>query len=246
MKGYTKFVLMTLLFLVTSNTIASQDYAVVLSKTHPALSWGENRYTSIEGDDFEKIKDLKWEYEFDLINREDESEIYVESCNQMITAFESGFEPKYNSEWGVTLDRHLLCMSLDLINNSTNSSISYVIDFAFDIDFPSKVSSELGVSVSKEHNVLRAKATNWNSFSKIDSIEKISGWGVRYIGENSSQIVSLLGKGDYSGNGIEDIFIYVHDSLLEGSYSNSRLFILGKYDDASDFVVLDTFARFKD
>ncbi|HHC6730894.1 TPA: ATPase, partial [Vibrio parahaemolyticus] len=52
------------------------------------------------------------------------------------------------------------------------------------------------------------------------------------------QVITVVAKGDYNADGIEDIVIEKENSVLSGSYSSSHGYVLTRMSEQASFTVL--------
>jgi len=66
----------------------------------------------------------------------------------------------------------------------------------------------------------------WSDINEIRNVDVISPQVVDFYTTGGLQRLELVGRGDFDGDGVEDVLISSRDSVDGGSYQHLRLFVL--------------------
>jgi hypothetical protein len=117
-----------------------------------------------------------------------------------------------------------------LLAQAKPSRVSYLADFKFDEQSMTKLPPTLGIHVSEESlERARLAESKGKSWADTDPDARIKPYGVfaaTVRGKDFLEKLEIEARGDFNGDGIEDIVIRTGDALLQGTYRATRVFIL--------------------
>lgn len=127
------------------------------------------------------------------------------------------------------------CLMLQELKNAKPARISYVHDLTWDEHVLPLLPPQLAIAVSTESknaaDAAAAKKENWLAFDQSITAE-VGSKGPEEIvvaGNGFSERLILWGRGDFTGDGNEDLLVQSLDTLTEGTYRSTRLFILTRH-----------------
>ncbi len=119
------------------------------------------------------------------------------------------------------------------------SKRSYISKFKLDDSFPSLAPSALAFVISNESAEKVKALSTWDEVDRIQRTQVASPVRAEYFDATDGfQVITIMAKGDYNADGIEDIVIEKENSVLSGSYSSSHGYVLTRMPDQALFTVL--------
>ncbi len=176
----------------------------------------------------------KWYGTFDVSAfKKSGSERQVKNCEEFFIALDKdmktvkGYELYYYTYLG------LQCHTARAILEGKDAKRSYLTDFKFDEsvidvfppDLADLVSEEMIKKVrnNKDINTLSKALRQISQLASIQ-VENEHEVVVRAIG--GQKIIKLLAKGDFNNDGFEDIIVQTKNSIVQGTYKSTSLFLL--------------------
>lgn len=165
----------------------------------------------------------------------------LSSCNQY-------FEQTIETTW-TTRDYEmqrfrvnaLLCEATQALLAAQAASHSLVEAYSLSIEtpthFPKAVALVISSSRQKEINS-SATLKTWADVTQELTIEQLDGGGIAFTALGGRQEIEIVGKGDFDGNGWQDLLISSRDSVTGGSYKNYRLFALSRLIENGSFLLI--------
>ncbi len=124
------------------------------------------------------------------------------------------------------------CMILDQLWRAKPARSSYLSDLAWNEHVLSSLPPQLAITVSTESeravDAAAAQGKNWPTFDPSVTAAPSSKGPDQIVvtGNGFSEQLILWGRGDFNGDGIEDLLVQSLDTLTQGTYRNTRLFVL--------------------
>ncbi|SHO55424.1 hypothetical protein VQ7734_01152 [Vibrio quintilis] len=171
----------------------------------------------------------------------------VNNCKSMLNLYPMGFRPTYIPDTDIYNYLYAKCKSIDISLNIYPSSNSYVANFKLNTEgvknLPKNIAFIPSTSEYKDiHSNEKIKI-----LEEVNHIIKVTQKSnLRVIAEDNSggiQDISILAKGDYNHDNIEDIMFKVSNSVIGGSYTSYYLYILTKTEKDGDWIVLDEYPK---
>ncbi|WP_244915539.1 ATPase [Vibrio hyugaensis] len=153
---------------------------------------------------------LDWGYELELRSASDDTN-------------SAGFTAAKAYEYGAFKAYLTQCQTWSEMAKLAASKRSFISDFKLDDSFPSLAPSALAFVISNE-SVEKAKTlSTWDEADHIQRTQVASQLRAEYFDATDGfQVITIVAKGDYNADGIEDIVITKENSVLSGSYSSSH------------------------
>jgi len=192
--------------------------------------------------DIREIIDKEWYAEFSVVDpAKPEITFPISSCGTYIEQANEELYPLPLMDYAAFLYITTMCDATNIIANGKPARKTFLNTFKFNDSLPDTLPAQLAliISVSESKRLLSNKSIKyWSQITKISSTVKIGPNHVKYIDESGTQELELVARGDFNGDGIEDMLITSHDSVKGGSYSATRLFLLTRLTLKGDIIFL--------
>jgi len=105
--------------------------------------------------------------------------------------------------------------------------VSHLSKLSLNKDFATQAPASFALTISDEQTKKAEAAANWNEVSKIKKVTRQNDMQSTFYDHSGGvQRLSLMAKGDYNGDGIEDQLFYMENSVEGGSYSSAKAYII--------------------
>ena len=122
------------------------------------------------------------------------------------------------------------CLIISELRGAAASRVSHVADLKWDEHVFPLLPPQLAVNVSQDAvNAADKAAGRGRGWTDVDRTAAATGLGPDEIivkGDGFTERLILWGRGDFDHDGAEDLLVQTLDTLTEGSYRNTRLFVL--------------------
>jgi hypothetical protein len=155
----------------------------------------------------------------------------ISNCTQLLTQRGRAAQTKVpEREFLAERSTMAECLILHELRIATAARSSYVDSLRWDEHALPLLPPQLAITISSEANHAAIEAAGrGRSWVDFDPSATASAQGPDKIiatGKGFSQQLILWGRGDFNGDGIEDLLVQSLDTLTEGTYRNIRLFVL--------------------
>ena len=177
-----------------------------------------------------------------------EHPVGVNNCVQLLAKCEPAMQDC--AERSSTSDRDVQaakstivdCLVLQELQHATPATTSHVAELKWDANILPLLPPELAVNISAEL-IGKAKAAakrgeSWHDFDRTATASEDGQDQVVVQGKGFLERLIIWGRGDFNGDGIEDLLVQSLDTLTEGTYRNTRLFILTRKKNGGKLSVL--------
>lgn len=189
-------------------------------------------------ENIEMRNSFDWGYELELRSASADTKS-VSNCKDLANASSAGFTAAKAYEYGAFKAFLTQCQTWSEMAKLAASKRSYISKFKLDNSFPSLAPSTLAFVISNE-SAEKAKALlTWDEADHIQRTHVSSEVRAEYFDATDGfQVITIVAKGDYNADGIEDIVIEKENSVLSGSYSSSHGYVLTRMSEQALFKVL--------
>ncbi|SHO55419.1 hypothetical protein VQ7734_01147 [Vibrio quintilis] len=176
------------------------------------------------------------------------SKFKVNSCESMLIAHKNNYDLIDIPSSGPYNAMYVDCQAMFLIiNESKPYTKSYIQDYVLnktniqtlpkDMALIISTSTYNDIHTDKKIKILEEvnHIVNITQKNKLTSIAEDDSGGV--------QEISILAKGDFNHDSIEDMMLSVSNSVIGGSYTSYYLYILTKTEKYGDWIVLDEYPK---
>jgi hypothetical protein len=166
----------------------------------------------------------------------------VNSCVDYFTALGKGLEPAKDFEAVVYQGQGLMCQAARDVSKAQSAVKSFIDGFKLDNRAPELLPKQLALVISStEYKRMLADSSKqyWSQEASIQKTEPRGDHQTLYqFFDGSVQLLSLVAAGDFNGDGIKDLLLSSNDSIIGGSYSGVRMWLLTKYKACGDIKII--------
>lgn len=181
---------------------------------------------------------LDWGYELELRRASGDTKL-VSNCKDFANASSAGFTAAKAYEYGAFKAYLTQCQTWSEMAKLAASKRSYISKFKLDDRFPTLAPSALAFVISNESAEKAKTLSTWDEADRIQRTQVASPVRAEYFDATDGfQVITIVAKGDYNADGIEDIVIEKENSVLSGSYSSSHGYVLTRMSEQALFTVL--------
>lgn len=156
-----------------------------------------------------------------------DKDIALSSCTQYFANPIGALEPVREREGTPYMELALMCQAAQEIIASQPAPQSYIPPKFIDENLPRLLPPEVAMVVSVEESKrLLADKNNrsWRDINRIIKATVLDPDRARFTGEQGRQDIELVARGDFNGDGLEDVLFTSRDDVEGGTYSAVRLF----------------------
>ena len=170
-----------------------------------------------------------WDDPAPLIGSESGEEMVVGNCIEYMHARDQGYEPLNNLVAAYVTDKAATCEILSHLAAARPSQKSYLEHFFLNPQAIGELPPQIGFIVSEE----RADAASMagkagQGLGDFDdySVADFSANHAQLDGDGWAMTIDVLAHGDFNADGVEDLLMKVSYHATEGSYVDTRVFVL--------------------
>jgi hypothetical protein len=154
----------------------------------------------------------------------------IRTCTDFLSIAETSFDTENERDWQLLWAQGLRCVALQWLKNAQPATSSLIDDFRLDRHAADKLPPQLALPVAREEvaRVRKAAAAcrslkmlEPSTTTTVQSANKITfeakGWEADVI---------EYARGDFDGDGFEDLLLRRDGSVKGGSYSRTNVFLL--------------------
>ncbi|VAW69117.1 hypothetical protein MNBD_GAMMA10-1716, partial [hydrothermal vent metagenome] len=163
--------------------------------------------------DFLTVQEKSWEYETDL-KHEKAGNKKATNCKTLKKLLKEGYTAAKDYEYGFVNAQSLTCSMWKEMATFKPYSVSYMNDLSLNKDFATKAPARFALLISNEEIKKAESAKSWDSMSQIKKIDLVNDMrAIYYDSTGGIQRLTLMAKGDYNGDGIEDRLLFMENSV---------------------------------
>jgi len=187
------------------------------------------------------LLDKKWYFEESLLKEGSPNKV-VTNCNGLSNALDEGFNAFSYREQKVIKAMNKACLIWSNMGELSASATSYLSDFKHDSALAKKMPAELALIISNDDERRLAKASSWEEMSHIKKVETLNkDKAVYYDNSGGIQKLAVMAKGDYNNDGIEDMVLYMVNTLEEGNYSSTYGYVVTRLAADAPYTLIKQF-----
>jgi len=176
--------------------------------------------------DFVATQEKNWDFATEL-KHEKLGAKTASSCLQLKKLIAEGFAATKAYEHAFVSAQSAICSMWKLVEKFKPYTTSFISELTFNQDFSLQVPARFALLISNDDIKKAESASNWNDMSKIKQVKSLNPkQAIFYDDSGSIQRLTLMAKGDYNADGIEDRLFFVENSVEGGSYSSTKIFII--------------------
>jgi len=226
---------------------ATEVYPVQWFSAFTMTQWLVKKTPVSNQQDVQALLEKPWEYPFKLINLQTQEVFSADNCHQILPIITqvTTYKPY---EFQLFSKLAAMCVATESIVNARPAQYSALSDFKLDADFPVHAPKNLApiLSSSESQRVLQDKAiVSWADVEPVGLVSKEGEHPVVYAMLAAFQELSLVARGDFNHDNIEDILLYTMDYVVGGSHVAYKLFWLTKTDADSPLTLIREYPVYK-
>lgn len=192
--------------------------------------------------DLAEIIRRNWYSEFEVVSEATPKEkITLSSCSGYLERSHLKWRTPENINSGPFMEIALMCRATQLMQTASKPERSYLQTVRFNENLPKFLPKAIAmvISVNEQARIDANKSIKYlDDVNSTTRVELLGPFEARYHHEGGAQELALVAKGDFNGDGIEDMLITSRDSVEGGSYRAIRLFLLTRISASSAITVL--------
>jgi len=190
--------------------------------------------------DVQALLDKPWYSPIKLINVQTELVFSADRCNQILPAIKqlATYRP-YESRPYLYLAA--MCVATEAIAKARPAKYSALSTFKLDADFPQQVPKNLALMISgseKQRILQNREIVSWAQAETVKFVSKEGKHQAKYAMDGAYQEVSLIARGDFNHDGIEDLLLFAQAHVVGGTYTAYRLFWITRINAKSPITLI--------
>ena len=183
----------------------------------------------------------------DLLNDRNVETTTIANCVTYLDLTKKGFQAPKNQDWQYQLSLGAECNALDLLRTAKPARVTYLKTFRLNKSAVNFLPPRCGPVVSKENatkiTAAEERGLSWKQYERITRIQVQKTGELEVEGDYWEVVLDLYARGDFNGDGVEDILLRKDDSLRGGSYATTSLLLLTRFKEGAVLKVLREILR---
>ncbi|VAW73843.1 hypothetical protein MNBD_GAMMA10-1885, partial [hydrothermal vent metagenome] len=177
--------------------------------------------------DFLTLHRKTWEFGGTDLKREKYGNKVAINCPTLKNLLNRGYTVVKAYKYKLVSAQSVICSMWKEMAAFKPYSISFMDNLSLNKAFATKAPARFALLISNEEIKKTGSASSWNSLSRISKVEPVSDLQAIYHDDSAGiQRLTLMAKGDYNDDGIEDWLLYMENSVEGGSYSSTAFYII--------------------
>ena len=198
----------------------------------------------ITSDSLEQVNmllDKQW-YFTEVLTFDGKPDMDVNSCKTLSKATNENYKSTSYQTKSILKTFKKTCSTWHDMGQLKPSKESFLSSFKHSLALPKQMPPELALIISNDDERRLAKASSWEEMSHIKKVEPVTDDQAMYY-DNSGGIqrLTIMAKGDYNQDGIEDIILRMSNSVKGGSYSSSYSYIVTRLAADAPYTLIKQF-----
>jgi len=158
----------------------------------------------------------------------------VSNCADYLEDSREGFTATGGDQAAIVLHSDAItCVALEALKTARPATTSYLGDFHLNSSALASLSPQLAPAVSDEQITDARQAAeegkSWQQFIPTARAKPARQAGALDVFQpNWETTITEYGRGDFTGDGVEDLLVRADYAAIKGTYRNSRLFLLSR------------------
>jgi hypothetical protein len=179
-------------------------------------------------------KSALWDFSIAVNTKRENKVVELNSCASLFQYENEQLEPVQSFEYSALKSIEVACAALRLASTMQPSNHSYIRGFHFEKGAVEKLPNQLAMVISSAERKRLDADPNIKIWADVELVISVASeaadiFSVKVPG--GSHTLRVLARGDTNGDGLEDLLLRDDQSVDEGSYSASKLYVLTKLDD---------------
>lgn len=179
--------------------------------------------------DLRRLLELPWYASIDVEASELKASHAIDSCNDYFAVKSTDLRARKEPEHKALLEFMVMCEATRVLSEASPAKRSYIPEQPLSDQLPNKLPKSFALVTSQsEWNRIENDhgIASWGDVNAIKQVNQVSPHQAEYLSDAGLQTVSILGRGDFNGDGREGLLVSVKDTVEGGSYFNLQLFVL--------------------
>jgi hypothetical protein len=176
------------------------------------------------GDD-EGLPLAKWDGEI----REEASAV---NCIELERLVAAGFSGISSNDFGLQLLNQALCRGIEALGRAQPAETSYLRDFVLDEEAIHLLPAMAKISPSCDYQcrqrVANERRIPLSRFEPVIQVIVKSEEQIRIRTIDWVSIVTILGRGDFNGDGVDDLLVLINGGSMSGTWGGAELYLLSR------------------
>jgi len=191
--------------------------------------------------DFLAIREKAWDFPTDLKHKK-LGQKTVSNCLILNKLINEGFTAAKAYDHAFVNAQSTICSMWELMGEFKSYNVSFMDKLRLNKDFSAQVPAQFALLISNDDIKKAASAASWDDASKIKDVKSLNDEQATYYDRSGSiQRLTLMAKGDYNADGVEDRLLYMENSVEGGSYSSAKAYIITRITANGPIVLLKEF-----
>ena len=219
-------VLVSSVLLGSGCNAANTEINPYYNKDNQSGAFFDNSVVLSSASDFLSLLDKPWDYPSDLKHKKLGSKT-VSNCLQLKKHISDGFSAAKAYEHGIVSAQSVICSMWEQMASFKSYKISHMNTLSLNKEFAVQAPARFALLISNDQVKKAGAAASWNAVSKIKEVKSHNEMQSTYYDYSGSiQRLTLMAKGDYNGDGVEDQLLYMENSVEGGSYSSAKAYLI--------------------
>lgn len=182
-----------------------------------------------------------WFYSYE-VSLDGKPAIKINNCQILSKALQEGYKSENYREQIALMASHKICTTWAHMAKLKPSTKSLLGSFKHNLALPKKMPPQLSLIISNDDDRRLAKASSWEEMSHIQKMESVTDeQAVYYDNSGGIQRLTIMAKGDYNNDGIEDMILHMANAVEGGSYSSSYSYIITRLTANAPYTLIKQF-----
>jgi hypothetical protein len=155
----------------------------------------------------------------------------------------AGFEGIASNGFGLQLLNQALCRGIEAMRRAQPAETSYLRDFVLDegaIHFlPPMVADSSSCDFICRHPIAKEGRIPLSQFEPVTRLNSVNDHELEIWPLDWKTIVTILGRGDFNGDGLDDLLVLANGGSMSGTWSGAQVYLLSRETPGSVLRVLE-------
>lgn len=221
----------------------SQPAAVTISSGYVLPTLLAEPMAKVDATMLPDLLKRKWYAEFNVYEESQPKTTFtLSNCEQYLSHSKQKLWTVVEKENAPFMELAVMCRATQAMLAAKKVEKSFLQDIQFDPTLPDKLPAKFAMVISLAEQQRLAADTSkklWRDVLKITKTEITGEKHAKYSHDGGMQELEQVARGDFNGDGIEDMLITSRDSVEGGSYSAIRLFMVTKKSEAGAVELIE-------
>jgi len=193
--------------------------------------------------DVQALLDKPWDFSYKLTNLQTHQVFNADRCSQILPDLPQ-LETYRHFESRSFMYLTALCVATESIAKARPARYSALSTFKLDAELPQHVPKNLAliISVSEWKKIAQnKKIVSWAQAETVKFVSKDGEYRAKYAMIGAYQEISLIARGDFNHDGVEDLLLLAQSHVVGGTYAAHRLFWVTKKNTNSPITLIREF-----